>query len=821
MRNFLLHWLVITLFAASVQSAQAQTNVYTEIYNSVLLKNPRLKQDIGAREHVLLRAKTIDDTLTDDQITAIITNNYLSSCTGVNCVKNAEPIQNIYDSTINQRDFARQLQRIAYSYEAGTIGITNDPGSLANIWPSIRGIWLSGTDNTISTQPSSMVRFIKLDDEYDSKIQDILSEITALTTNSSGLPSMDELEAAVHRYRHGYRDLFTESSCESHNNDLEDEPNLLLAIHLRYCDLENAINRLYEALQDYEYDPPLQTGEIAVFTRDLFMNAKDKDVYIWARNDDIGLNWIYGIDSPHSTLVYEDELVETPWDYDDPPEEPDFLKGLCSHPLAKEGYMCRPVSAELCPVDPDDCLTDDSGGCADTEGKSVIGLLACTPSNIQKYTRESPSGQNICQIGAWLEQPVEADGYDDLSQIYHDKDSGENDDIVEEMNECSNCVIDFYCSDSCPARGDEESFAFQKTDTGIQKVCIPNSVESHDRLIYYLAIHETVHAQQMCGQPPNTNIATTAEQCCAAENEAYVVTCNALWEDGILQQTDYTIEQCAAILSNVACNEFGEKACTIVETDAEEFTDDLVEVFEKQDEDGVPMQSCEEVIANPTSKLTSMVASTGPVCNPNCAAKYENTIGNNLCYIGQCIEQSWEQNRLVPGRVPSTTQEQAFPWESCMNPDPQLGTIGSVAAGNTTRLPVYEPFRLVEQVDKELCRLNGYPLQTPPVLCMYNSNESVNLTFTTAFTLSQVTQERMNNDALLRSITGHSLSNVSNRNTSAMLATYLKTAILSMNEVLSNVQRLLLQIGTVQLPTVMCPREPITSCSYFEQTTSP
>ena len=100
----------------------------------------------------------------------------------------------------------------------------------------------------------------------------------------------------------------------------------------------------------------------------------------------------------------------------------------------------------------------------------------------------------------------------------------------------------------------------------------------------------------------------------------------------------------------------------------------MLEAVERsKDRLGLPA-SCSDAVTNMDARAKAMIASLPKVCTPECRSEFENTIGNNLCFIGQCIEQSWEEERIVPGRMPLNVGDEAFPWDSCIGTEPAANT---------------------------------------------------------------------------------------------------------------------------------------------------
>jgi hypothetical protein len=134
------------------------------------------------------------------------------------------------------------------------------------------------------------------------------------------------------------------------------------------------------------------------------------------------------------------------------------------------------------------------------------------------------------------------------------------------------------------------------------------------------------------------------------------------------------------------------------------------------------------------------------ICTPNRETWYLNSIGNHLCYMGQCIEQSMEGHRLLSGRSPFSVQDEAFPWDSCEARDPQFANFLTPPPGNTvTSFPAYRPGWLIQTLDTAFCQLNGLPPQALPTLCGFQATRRLTLPLVThlntAFSLLSQSEE--------------------------------------------------------------------------------
>lgn len=106
------------------------------------------------------------------------------------------------------------------------------------------------------------------------------------------------------------------------------------------------------------------------------------------------------------------------------------------------------------------------------------------------------------------------------------------------------------------------------------------------------------------------------------------------------------------------------------------------------------------------------------VCGPYESAAFLNTIGNTMCYLGQCLEQNLEIHRWTGGRSPFTTEEQAFPWDFLTPLGLEPATFLDPPPLNQTTFLAYRPAALLRTLDAALCQPLGLPPTTPPTACM-------------------------------------------------------------------------------------------------------
>lgn len=195
------------------------------------------------------------------------------------------------------------------------------------------------------------------------------------------------------------------------------------------------------------------------------------------------------------------------------------------------------------------------------------------------------------------------------------------------------------------------------------------------------------------------------------------------------------------------------------------------------------------------------------ICTPNRETWYVNSIGNHMCYIGQCIEQSMESRRLIAGRSPFTVQDEAFPWDSCEGRDPLFAILLTPPpASGTSSFPDYRPALLIKNLDLALCQMNGLPPQTPPVLCSFDARRRLHLptelTFLTASGLTDQSTE------LAQAVLG--LQRLSDglgaRIGTTLFQRYLRRSVRPFEEITTIAAELLENLTKITFARDMCPR---------------
>ncbi len=262
----------------------------------------------------------------------------------------------------------------------------------------------------------------------------------------------------------------------------------------------------------------------------------------------------------------------------------------------------------------------------------------------------------------------------------------------------------------------------------------------------YTIEHELVHAQQFCAMDAGNVYDGLEEEdadalCCRLEGEAYLVECKRLIEDGVLRNPDGSpflfggqpitaqtcmeagrLASCQAVLGrDVACessfpmNVPGDAFAIGQAIEAGGNPADLPDDFDEATDP-------ETMDARVAARIRTIERQI-PVCTPGTESEYKNTIGNNACYIGQCVEESLELHRLTGGRSPATVGDGAFPHDN-----PGMGTalatiLRSVPATNPP-LPSYRPQMVTRILEDALCQLQGLPAATPPVFAGALDNQA-------------------------------------------------------------------------------------------------
>lgn len=691
------------------------------------------------------------------------------------------------------RQVIRDLQLSASSYE---MGVDNYHGRIVRLQtrlPSIVQIWQGDTDIVQSPIAETKVRGHVYESSMTALFNDLESELASLTDDTGSKKDRERFIAAVWRYRHGYRQVIQlNGGCSNDKLGNGTELQFLLA---RFCGVEQKLEAIYNQVQTITFDPPLKPNELVMFPVKIF---EDMQVYVWVRLDDVGLMWDVHIDPVLPSLdcsgarsyaqpdppcqnqailggIYPDPL-------DDPPED----VGLCSHPFAKRGYLCRPPSTISCP--------SPQGSTADPDD---IHLFGCKAPIMEPPYRWTEAGPNICNEGGWRAETQGLKEGTDTPSVDPDL----------SPDHCSRCYVDTVCGSAC---GPQEGLTRPKELDGRIEVCLnPTKPE----MSTYLYIHELVHAQQQCDGPSGSNIFRdeilgTIDGCCATEYQAYLASCDALGEDGVLNEVGVTIQICAAALTNLSCG--GAAAANCVElppnVDSIQLVNDIDDYVEANAAALGVATSCADAVTNPDARAKKQLNSLPQVCSPKCSTKYRNTIGNNACMVGQCVEESFERHRLIPGRMPLTVQDEAFPWDADEREDPNYGEFLMLPPQISMPLPPYRPALLARQMDNFFCQLNGLPTRIPPVLCSFDPLRQLRSPTKGFADFWEGLVNQPHENESVRNIAEQTASGIGSRVGISVYRHYFNPAISSLENMIESVSDLLRNMEDTEFPEEMCKR---------------
>lgn len=662
-------------------------------------------------------------SLTEDDISigARASEAFLGRC-GRNAsqVLRCEEIQGAIEKVVSREERVRKLGRDLYlatsSYE---IPLSEHMGKFAAVAPimgSLLAIWQSGSDtasNTASFLHMSVAPLPEPQSTTQGKYNDLKEELDKLVEGTGTKEDLSELAAAIARYRFGYKSVRAEGSCGGSGSGGE-----LGLLWNRWCNAEDKLNVLWQHLTTSLASRPRPIGrdELVLFPTWLY---KDINVVVWVTNRDAGIDWEIPLE-PVLPRMLDDRDYQQCLDTADenycsavypplplpggaslaPPEAPPLGAGVCNMPIGSRGFLCHTIEQSECRI--------FSNGPAPTG----IRLSECRDPPMIEPVRKTIAGPDTCGIGGWRLKTESPAVPDDPSQQSFD------------IGKCSNCAVDFYCSGSCTGG---KPAAEARQPNGMIHICVPSSVNGSTAVLPSYMLGELARAQMKC-KNPETSLTGDMASCCATNYQAALVQCNALEEDGILQDVQITLNGkplpvtvtiCASTLANDGCG-----MCSDTPLSLTIFKQEMAAAADRsRSRLGLP-GSCADAVNNLDSRGKVVVASLPDVCTPECRSEYDNSIGNNLCFIGQCIEQSWEEERLMPGRMSLNVGDEAFPWDSCVGTEPGANTDPPAASRlvlptlSFPSLPEYNPWAAAQITDRALCQLLGLPPRTPPTLCM-------------------------------------------------------------------------------------------------------
>lgn len=632
------------------------------------------------------------------------------------------------------RKLGRELQEIASGEEVPISYIPGRPISLFFDLSALLNIWTPG-DKAPLTFGGDMSLVTKGVDEED--YEDLFKKLEELGTRLNEL-NEEERIAAVWRYDAGVRFIkserlpdFPPPVIDAQSGPDTERQYLLKRWNKDSNDIEAKLTEMWNLL------PTDNDGTPNLITYFVFAKMEDKlpeNVIVWARKGgkqdgtrtidfgDIGLAWKTPLLPVLPSILKRDSagavtgpIVGGLYPPDLGTGTPDpTLEGrkLCSDPVANKGYVCSPQTAKACPV-------------PSTIDPDAINLINCKTSSGSVTT----AGPDICRDLKWRTTP----GHDPTKSGF-------------DVN--TQCIVER--SDlTCPSLG---SFSYGKTDLkagdGHVKVQVSNSTLLPAT---YWWIHELVHAYNVCKLKPGedeykqgSNLSEKDKQynqevCCAREGEAYRAQCEAMELDGMFinPSTGARYSVNGIELNATVCAEtFTDTSCVINvggrchrsrdypgtqpgTPPASLFPTLMMQTIGANNPKNVP-RSCTDAVdpAKQDERVTARLAEINArydVTGSNHSVTYRNTLGNDMCYVGQAAEETFELHNVTPQRTPAGVVDEKNPFQKADSeipivPNPEI----DIPLSN---LPFYKPKAVINQLDAAICSQQGLPLLSPSILC--------------------------------------------------------------------------------------------------------
>ncbi len=808
MKRLLATFGLLALLPGSVSAASTLYQAAMEMTRREMLLSPAMKGTVEKEVETYV-IKTLPKDLPPmgpPDIEAAVRKELWRICTDTRnldagyCVSLGPVIENAVRSEEIIRTLGRDLQVIAASYEMPVDGYPGRETALPTRYASLESLWRAGSDLKNVAPPGlkdgPSLRMLPLPKEDNQQWKDAKKNIIGRLALQTG----DERTGAVFRYRFGYRYVEGKRTKTPPRIPANVEGTERQYLYKRWdgsrgsADIEGGLRDVWLRLKDEipRMKPPLKPGE-AVFFPAIELGIPDVTAWVFFElcteespapgrceqitfdenpgvqaliTGDAGLVFRTPTEPVLPSLMVERGITCAPGNANCPairgglyPPEHTKSEGLCSFPSARAGYLCRGVPA------------NPGGSCEGTPSKpppNTIVLGTCVAG--AEYVTEQ--GPNVCRDLLWR-NPVSAD---------------------DNNNSCVNCSINFQCQSSCLG---EMAYIEQKKDDGTINMCINRGAPIPYK---YVLMHELVHAQQECRRKPNTDLVPDLPTCCLLDSESNATMCEALTTDGLLKGSGITTEECARALTNKGCTAFGVCYQTLT------VTPDRVLSVAAANAPAVK-QTCEESYAEKTRdpRVQALLDGLLGVSNAACETTYRNTIGNNMCYMGQMVEEALEEERLIPGRTPSTLADEIAPWDMCESPDPAFGTFLTPPPTVTSWFPAYRPALLLRTFERALCQINGLPPYALPIQCTTDAGRRLG-----AFPLSPPETAKTLLDQMLEA--GLPTSRMQDlgaaygtRLGTQLYAEYLKRSSKTLSEITESAAELLGNLADIEFTDTMCP----------------
>ncbi len=794
--------------ASSASSSSAPSTLYERIKQETeqeLVTNT-VEPEVVAYVRAVMR--TLNETVSDDDVTAAVKKDDTQLCgtraigtsgkTQMGCAELGNRIRSIVAQEQRVRALGRSLQLVATSYE---LPISHTPGQGVRLVQDIRGIvniWgteATGTGSAALSGSGARTR---------TKAVDAAVMRPLLETLGNALRNLnpEQRTAAVWRYQYGVR-LVRNDRLPDFPKPFEDtvsgpgtERQYLFN---RWAAVENALAAVWNAVKNNAASPPLQPNEtiLYVFPDTLLKETLPDNILVWVRTDgpgvpqrfgDSGLQWILPLEPVLPSLLNTGGDPIRGGTYPPPPMDgtlPADGRGLCSDPESARGYLCRaftPASGEACPADP-----------ANPLDLAKINLVTCKDET-QKHT--TLAGPDVCRGIAYTESTFDP---------------------------ARNCYVETVCKDTC---GPENALATAsyKNNEGKIEVCMNNDMKGVNGS--YALYHELVHAYQFCHMPAritplydDMSYDEAAAACCRIEGEAYRAQCDIIEQDGGFDGKSFAgipinAETCAEVSTNEGCKNIKSNGrnlpgCFMSQTYPDGFWTAAFEAMKNNPKD-LPT-TCPDMIdpekMDPrVAELIDAIEKRPTVCQPGQTDIYANRIGNNMCYIGQCVEETLEIYRTTGGQTPATVGDEIAPFHDTITGAP-LGNAVINPPLTPPILPLYRPQLVVQQLESAICQLQGLPPLTPSILCIYNPSRNILSPVLDYIGQAQSFLQGSQSEADSTSRTLSLALGLGSRLGTTMYATELHLVSRSLADVLNTAVSLFKELGAIEFPTEMCPTD--------------
>ncbi len=621
-----------------------------------------------------------------------------------------------------------------------------------------------------------------------SDVQTLTAALNALKETAGSETDDREFVAAVWGTRYG--SLFAENE----SRDL-------------WPDVWSALDAIANDVASLPVTPPGEGETIFLVLPEDLQSLLPENVRLWAYAENpeegaivtnAGLEWAEPVEPVQPDLCdwQNGECTAKPAGaYPTKPKE----TALCEHPLGRLGYLCRTIPE----TEETECLeTPDIPS-------DVVALARCQAPGVPLETQAGPA---LCEN--W------AEGKSAM------------------LAETPACTVDLRCG------GDDLDFDVA-TSTKAQDGTIQILVKETPSIpAKYLALSQMVHAKRMCAGPANTGIldgiTDPDEQraaCCRVELDSTMAACNAMAEDGafppgLVSEDGFAInaETCAQLMAEDICrylltedrgegssddeNDEGSSSSRTIPGVCRSFPAAILE----DDELSNAVGTIAEAAVNALPEGESPQCSKTPfdprieaarnavndwrtnVCTPGNTVTFQGTIGDAQCYLGLCLSQSLREHRLTPGQNAGLAGGTAQPYDLCVPPSTDRGSIRTVPIAGLWTPPVYNPGFILKQVQTALC-VGG----APSVLCSQNLERILQGSAgdPTAFGEATLSDEsaRLSGNADITAMT----EALGQRLGHGMYADFLESRIGIINGVLDEAADGLEEMTRVRFPSTLCP----------------